>query len=330
MKYVDITQPGGPEVLQLATCDTPQPGPGEVLIKVAAAGVNRADIVQRQGFYPPPPGASPIPGLEVAGTVHSLGEGVSQWAPGDRVCALLTGGGYAEYALAVAEECLPVPSNLSLTEAAGLPETVLTVWTNVFQRAALRPGETFLVHGGSSGIGTTAIQMARQFGATVFATAGSAEKVAVCEQLGAEHCVNYREADFVEVLRERTNGRGVDVILDMVGGDYFNRNVQLAAVEGRIVNIAWLLGSQVEVNMMPVMLKRLTVSGSTLRARDAAFKAALVGEVRERAWPWIEQGRVAPLICREYPLQAAGEAQELMQSSEHIGKIILTTGSAGD
>jgi putative PIG3 family NAD(P)H quinone oxidoreductase len=323
MQAVVIAQHGGPEVLQVQELPRPEAGAGEVLIRVEAAGVNRADVVQRMGLYPPPPGASEIPGLEVAGTVAALGEGVEQWAVGDRVCALLAGGGYAEYAVAAAAECLPVPAGLSMSQAAGLPETVLTVWSNVMDRCALKPGETFLVHGGSSGVGTTAIQLAVRFGATAYATAGSDEKVRVCEELGATRAVNYREQDFLEILREETGGRGVDVILDMVGGNYVDRNIQLAAIDGRIVNIAYLQGSQVEANLMPLMLKRLVLTGSTLRAREPSFKSALTSAVRAAAWPWIEAGEVRPVIHREFPFSEAAEAHRLMESSAHIGKLIL-------
>jgi len=324
MQHIAITEPGGPEVLSLVEGPTPRPGPGEVLINVHAAGINRADIVQRQGFYPPPPGASDIPGLEVAGEIVELGEGVSSWREGDAVCALLTGGGYAEYAVAAAAECLPIPAGMSMEEAAALPETVLTVWSNVMQRCTLQPGERFLVHGGSSGIGTAAIQLAKQHGCEVYATAGSAEKVAVCESLGAARAVNYREEDFVEVLLEASGGEGVDVILDMVGGDYVDRNIQLAAADGRIVNIAYLQGSKVEVNLMPVMLKRLQITGSTLRARPAEFKAALTAEVLARAWPWIEEGAVKPIVHQVFPFSAAAEAHRIMEASTHIGKLILS------
>ncbi len=324
MRRIEITTPGGPDVLQLSDIECPQPGAGEVLIKVAAAGINRADIVQRQGFYPPPPGAPDTPGLEVAGEIVELGEGVGQWSLGDRVCALLTGGGYAEYAVAVATECLPVPADMPMTEAAGLAETVLTVWSNVFQRAALQPGETFLVHGGSSGIGTTAIQMVKQHGCKVYTTAGNAEKVAFCERLGADRAINYRQEDYLQVLQAETDGAGVDVILDMVGGDYVDRNIQLAAVEGRIVNIAFLQGSKIEANMMPVMLKRLTLTGSTLRARSPEFKAALVAEVRDKAWPWIEAGSVKPIIHQVFPFADVGAAHQVMEASTHIGKLVLS------
>jgi putative PIG3 family NAD(P)H quinone oxidoreductase len=327
MRHIKISEPGGPEVLELAETGTPEPSAGEVLIKVAAAGVNRADVVQRYGLYPPPPGAPDTPGLEVAGEIAALGEGVEGWQIGDRVCALLAGGGYAEYALAAAAECLPVPVSMSLEEAAGLAETVLTVWSNVIQRAGLKPGESFLVHGGSSGIGTTAIQLVGRYGCPVYATAGSAEKVQFCEQLGAIRAINYREQDFVEELRAETEGRGIDVILDMVGGDYVDRNIQLAAVEGRIVNIAYLQGSQIEANLMPVMLKRLVITGSTLRARSAEFKAELTLAVRRQVWPWIEAGEVKPIIHRVFSFADAPEAHRVMEASTHIGKLILSWGA---
>lgn len=324
MRAIAISEPGGPEVLALTELPDPSPGPGQVLIQVHAAGINRADIVQRLGFYPPPPGAPDTPGLEVAGTIAALGEGVEGWAQGDRVCALLAGGGYAELALAAAAECLPIPAGLSFEEAAGLPETVLTVWSNVMQRAAIQPGESFLVHGGSSGIGTSAIQMLVAHGCPVYATAGSADKVEVCEALGASLCVNYREQDFVEVITAATEGRGIDVILDMVGGDYVDRNIQLAAVNGRIVNIAYLQGSQVSANLMPVMLKRLVLTGSTLRAREAEFKAALVAEVHAGAWPWLDDGRLQPVIHQVFSFAEASAAHRVMEASTHIGKLILS------
>ncbi len=323
MRAIAVSEPGGPEVLGLVDLPEPTPGPGELLITVHAAGINRADIVQRQGFYPPPPGAPETPGLEVAGEVAAVGEAVSGWKVGDRVCALLAGGGYAESAIAAAAECLPVPEGMEFSEAAALPETVLTVWSNVMGRAAIQPGESFLVHGGSSGIGTTAIQMLKAFGCTVYATAGNAEKVAACESLGADRCVNYREEDFVEVIGELSGGRGVDVILDMVGGEYVDRNIQLAAPDGRIVNIAYLQGSLVQANLMPVMLKRLILTGSTLRAREPEFKSALVAEVREKAWPWVESGDVAPVIHQIYSYAEVAEAHRVMEASEHIGKLIL-------
>jgi NADPH2:quinone reductase len=324
MRYIEISEPGGPEVLRLTEGPTPKPGSGEVLIQVAASGINRADIVQRQGFYPPPPGASPIPGLEAAGKIVAVGEAVSRWQVGDAVCALLSGGGYADHVVAAAEECLPIPEILDPRQAAALPETVLTVWSNVVGRAQLLPSESFLVHGGASGIGTTAIQLIKQFGSTVYTTVGNDDKATVCRELGADVAVNYREQDFVEVLMEETGGRGVDVILDMVGGDYVQRNVQLAAIEGRIVNIAYLKGSTVEINMMPLMLKRLTLTGSTLRAREGAFKAALTATVREKVWPWVEQGMVKPLLHKILPAAEVGEAHRIMEASEHTGKIVLS------
>ncbi|MCZ6829854.1 MAG: NAD(P)H-quinone oxidoreductase [Gammaproteobacteria bacterium] len=324
MRYIDISEPGGPEVLQMAEGPTPEPGPGEVLIKVAASGVNRADIIQRQGFYPPPPGASPIPGLEAAGEIIAVGEAVSRWRLGDSVCALLSGGGYADHVLAAAEECLPIPVALSPLQAAALPETLLTVWSNVIDRAGLQHGESFLVHGGASGIGTTAIQLIKQVGCPVYTTVGSDEKASFCRELGADVAINYRQQDYVEVLLEETGGRGVDVILDMVGGDYLQRNVLLAAVDGRIVNIAYLQGSKAEMNMLPVMLKRLTLTGSTLRARESAFKAALTASVREKVWPWVEQGLVKPVIHASLPAVEVAQAHRIMEASEHIGKIVLT------
>jgi putative PIG3 family NAD(P)H quinone oxidoreductase len=323
MRYIEITQPGGPEVLKMTEGPTPRPGPGEVLIKVAAAGVNRADIIQRQGFYPPPPGASPIPGLEVAGRIIAVGDAVEQWQVGEAVCALLSGGGYADYALAVAGECLPIPENLTARQAAALPETMLTVWSNVIDRAGWQPGESFLVHGGASGIGTTAIQLIKQMGGTVYTTAGNDEKASFCRQLGADVAINYRQQDFVEVLLKETGGKGVDVILDMVGGDYVQRNIKLAAIDGRIVNIAFLKGARVELNMLPILLKRLLLTGSTLRARSSDFKASLTAAVRQKVWPWVEQGDIKPVIHCALPITEVAEAHRIMEASEHIGKIVL-------
>lgn len=324
MKYIAVTEPGDADVLQLKERPTPQPGVGEVLIRVAASGVNRADVVQRMGLYPSPSGAPDWPGLEVAGEIAALGEGVEAWGVGDAVCALLPGGGYADHAVAVASECLPVPRGITMAEAAALPETTLTVWSNVVDRARLQPGERFLVHGGSSGIGTMAIQMMKQYGATVYTTAGSDEKVSVCRDLGAERAINYRTEDFVEVLHGETGGQGVDVILDMVGGDYVQRNMTIAAVEGRIVNIAYQQGFEATVNFAPLMLKRLSLMGSTLRAREAAFKARLTQSVRDRVWPWVEQGLVKPLVHRQFPAGEAAQAHRLMESSQHIGQLVLT------
>ena len=323
MKYVDIPEPGGPEVLQLAEGPTPKPGPGEVLIRVAASGVNRADTIQRKGYYPPPPGASPIPGLEVAGEILEVGEGVAQWQAGDAVCALLSGGGYADHAVARAGECLPLPGNLTAIEGASLVETIMTVWSNVIDRAGWQPGETFLVHGGTSGIGTTAIQLIKLMGGTVYTTAGSEEKVGFCRDLGADIAINYKEQDFVEVLMEETGGKGVDVILDMVGGDYVQRHIELAATDGRIVNIAFLRGAKAELNMMPIMRKRLHLTGSTLRARLDEFKAELAATVRKKVWPWIEQSKFKPIIHCSLPAAEAAEAHRIMESSQHIGKIVL-------
>ncbi|MBO6633789.1 NAD(P)H-quinone oxidoreductase [Parvibaculum sp.] len=324
MKAIAIREPGGPEVLEPREIATPEPGHGEILIKVAAAGVNRPDTIQRMGLYPPPPGSPETPGLEVAGEVAAIGPGVTLWKAGDRVCALVGGGGYAEYCVAHEAHALPVPKGLSMTEAAALPETFFTVWTNVFERGALKAGETFLVHGGTSGIGTTAIQLAHIFGARVIATAGSAEKCAACEKLGADAAINYRERDFVEEVKRVTDGRGADVILDMVGGDYIARNIQACATDGRIVSIAFLNGSVAEVNFMPVMLKRLTLTGSTLRPRSIEEKAALASTLKEKVWPLIEAGRVKPLVDTVFPLSDASKAHALMEKSSHIGKIVLT------
>lgn len=326
MTAIAIEKPGGPEVLVSQMLPVPEPREGEVLIRVHAAGVNRPDVLQRQGGYPPPPGAPPTPGLEVSGTVVALGEGVNQPAPGDSVCALIAGGGYAEYAVARADHTLPLPSGFTHGQAAGLPETFFTVWHNVFQRGGLRSGETLLVHGGASGIGTTAIQLARKKDATVFATAGSAEKCAACEKLGAQKAFNYRETDFVEELRAATDGRGADVILDMVGGDYIERNFDAAAADGRIVQIAFLNGATAQTNFVKLMLKRLTLTGSTLRPRDDTFKAQLAAELRQEVWPLLDAHEIAPIIHATFPLTKARDAHALMEGGSHIGKIILNTG----
>jgi putative PIG3 family NAD(P)H quinone oxidoreductase len=328
MTAIEIARFGGPEVLIPATRPVPQLQDGEILIKVAAAGVNRPDILQRTGGYAPPPGASDLPGLEIAGTVAALGSGVSGWTPGDAVCALVAGGGYAEYCAAPAPQCLPVPKGLDMIQAAGLPETFFTVWTNVFDRGRLKAGESFLVHGGSSGIGTTAIQLAHAFGARVFTTAGSAEKCAACRALGADVAVDYRTEDFVGAVGAATEGRGVDVILDMVGGDYIKRNLKILAVEGRLVQIAFLQGSTVELNLAPLMVKRQTLTGSTLRPRSVAEKGAIAAALKEKVWPLLEAGRIKPLIHATLPLADAAGAHRLMESSTHIGKIVLTTGGA--
>lgn len=324
MTAIEISEFGGPQVLTPTSRPCPVPGHGEVLIKVAAAGVNRGDCVQRMGFYPAPPGASDLPGLEVSGTIAALGDGVTQWKEGDEVCALMAGGGYAEYAVVHEGSVLPKPQGVSLVDAAALPETIMTVWTNVFEDGQLRPGETLLIHGGSSGIGTTAIQIASTLGVKVLATAGSPDKCKACEDLGAARAINYREEDFVEAVSQATDGKGADVILDMVGGDYVARNIQAAARGGRIVNIAYMSGSKVEIDLLPVMLKRLTLRGSTLRARDVGEKARLTAEVRMHVWPLVEAGRVKPVVDATIPLADAQKAHELMESSTHVGKILLT------
>ncbi len=324
MTCVEISAFGAPDMLKTATRPTPKPVAGEVLIKVAAAGVNRPDVLQRLGKYPPPPGASDLPGLEVAGTVAALGDGVTGLKLGDQVCALISGGGYAEYCAVPAPQCLPVPKGLSMVEAAAMPETFFTVWTNVFERGGLKSGETFLVHGGASGIGTTAIQLAKAFGARVFATAGTPEKCAACEKLGAERAINYKSEDYVAVMKEITGGKGVDLTLDMVGGDYVGRNIEIAKVEGRIVQIAFLRSPKTEVNLMPLMVKRVTLTGSTLRARSVAEKGAIAAAVHQQVWPLVEAGKVKPVIHAKFPLANAADAHRLMEADAHIGKIVLT------
>ena len=324
MIAIEISRPGDPEVLVPVDRPRPEPAAGEVLIKVAAAGVNRPDVFQRRGRYPPPPGASAIPGLEVAGIVEQLGAGVREFAVGDAVCALVAGGGYAEYCAAPAPQCLPVPRGFEFVAAAAIPETFFTVWTNVFERGRLQANETLLVHGGSSGIGTTAIQLARARGSRVFVTAGSAEKCAACERLGAARAINYRDEDFVAIVREVTGGRGVDVVLDMVGGDYFARNLDALAVEGRLVEIATLQGVKAELNIQTIMQRRLTITGSTLRARPIADKAAIARAVHTHVWPLLESGAVKPIVHATFPLRDAAAAHRLMESSAHIGKIVLT------
>jgi len=325
MIAIEITSPGEPDVLVPVERPRPVPAAGEVLIKVAAAGVNRPDVFQRRGRYPPPPGASDIPGLEVSGIVEALGPGVDTFHAGDAVCALVAGGGYAEYCVAPAPQCLPAPRGLDLVAAAGIPETFFTVWTNVFDRGRLRASESILVHGGSSGIGTTAIQLARARGARVFATAGSAEKCAACERLGAERAINYRSEEFVAIVRELTGGRGVDVVLDMVGGEYFARNIEVLAMEGRLVEIATLHGAKAEINIATVMQRRLTITGSTLRARSVAEKARVAAAVREHVWPLFESGTVGPVVHARFPLREAAEAHRVMEASQHIGKLLLVT-----
>ncbi|MBN9435251.1 MAG: NAD(P)H-quinone oxidoreductase [Bosea sp.] len=324
MTAVAIREPGGPEVLTAVERPVPRPRPGEVLIRVAAAGVNRPDVFQRRGGYPPPAGASDLPGLEIAGTIAALGAGVGGHAIGDPVTALVSGGGYAGFAVAPAGSALPVPAGLSMVEAAALPETVFTVWHNVFERGRLEAGETLLVHGGSSGIGTTAIQLGVARGARVLATAGSPAKCAACIRLGAGRAIDYRREDFVSATLEATDGKGADVILDMVGGDYVPRNIAAAAVDGRIVQIAFLGGSRVDADFQRLMVKRLTWTGSTLRARPDEFKARLAAEVRRHVWPLVESGEMRPVIDRTFPLAAAAEAHRRMESSENVGKIVLT------
>jgi len=324
MQAIEIAEAGGPEVLRISNFPVPEPGDGEVLIKVIAAGVNRPDVMQRLGLYPPPPGAPDIPGLEVAGAVAALGPDASGVQEGDTVCALVIGGGYAEYCVAPASLCLPVPEALSTMQAAAIPETFFTVWTNVFDRGRLTSGESLLVHGGSSGIGTTAIQLAKAFGSTIYVTAGSEEKCQACLELGADAAINYRDEDFVERISELTKERGVDVILDMVGGDYLPRNLESLAVEGRIVQIALQGGAKVEMNLLPIMLKRLTLTGSTLRPRTVAQKAMIAHSLREKVWPLLESGKVRPIIHATFPLAQASEAHRLMESSQHIGKIVLS------
>jgi len=320
MQAVEITQAGGPEVLQPTTRPRPTPRAGEVVIRLAYAGVNRPDALQRAGLYAPPPTASDLPGLEGAGEIVALGAGVSGWALGDQVCALLPGGGYADYVATPAAHCLPVPHGLSLKQAACLPETFFTVWSNVFQRGGLRAGERFLVHGGSSGIGTTAIQLAHTFGARVFTTAGSAEKCRVCEELGAERAINYHDEDFTEVLSAEG---GADLILDMVGGDYLPRNVKALADDGRLVQIAFLQGPKIELNFSQVMMRRLTITGSTLRPQSDLAKARIAEALRAHVWPLLEAGRIAPVMDSEFPLTEAAAAHARMESSGHIGKIVL-------
>ena len=329
MQVIEIGTPGPPSVLRLAERPDPRPGADEVLIRVEAAGVNRPDLAQRLGKYAPPPGASDVPGLEVAGTIERVGPEVSGWHAGDRVCALVAGGGYATLCVAPSAQCLRMPAGLSSVEAAALPETFFTVWTNVFERGGLRHGEAFLVHGGSSGIGTTAIQLAAAFGATVFTTAGTAAKCAACERLGARRAINYREEDFVAVVRDETSGRGVDLILDMVGGDYVGRNLDALAMNGRLVQIAFLQGAVVNVNLAPLMRKRLIFTGSTLRPRTVEEKGAIAGALRLHVWPLVESGAVRPVIYKTFPLAGAASAHAELERGEHVGKIVLVVANAG-
>jgi len=324
MTAIEIAEFGGPEVLRPVERPVPSPEAGEILIAVAAAGINRPDVVQRLGLYPPPPGASDLPGLEVAGTVAAIGEGVSQWKEGDGVCALIAGGGYAEYAVAPVPQVLPVPGGLDMIQAAGIPETFFTVWANIFDRGHLTAGESILIHGGSSGIGTTAIQLARAFGATAYVTVGSAEKAAFCEELGAAKAINYREQDFVEEIKALTGGAGIDVILDMIGGDYLPRNIRILRPDGRLLQIALMGGAKGELDLGRVMTRRLTVTGSTLRPRSVDTKGAIAAALHEHVWPLFEGGKIRPVIHQSFPLAEASKAHELMESSSHIGKIILT------
>jgi NADPH2:quinone reductase len=324
MTAIEISAPGGPDVLKPKVVPTPRPGPGQVLVKVAAAGVNRPDLAQRSGSYPPPPGASPLPGLEVAGEVVLVGEGVARWRPGEQVCALVNGGGYAEYCVVEDVQALPIPAGHDLITAAAIPETFFTVWANVFERGRLAAGEWFLVHGGSSGIGTTAIQLAKAFGAKVIATAGSAEKCQACRELGADRAVNYRSEDFVKACQEATGGQGVDLILDMVAGAYTERNILAAADDGRIVQIAVLGGANVSINIARVMMKRLTLTGSTLRPRSRAFKGSLAAALEKMVWPLLASGTVRVVLDATFPLLKAAEAHRHLEAGEHIGKVVLT------
>jgi NADPH2:quinone reductase len=327
MRRVVMSGAGGPDVLAIAEAAVPQAKPHEVLIEVEAAGVNRPDVLQREGAYPPPPGASPHLGLEIAGTIVEIGQDVSGWNVGDKVCALVDGGGYADFCAAPAGQCLPIPGSIDFVGAAALPEACFTVWSNVFspQRGNLKPGETFLVHGGTSGIGTTSIQVATAFGAEVIATAGTDEKCAACLALGAHAAINYRTQDFVAETKRLTGGRGVDVILDMVGGDTVARNVASLAREGRLVFIAFMQGSRVDLDLMPIMLKRLRVTGSTMRAQSASQKADIAAAIRQTLWPHFDHGRCAPQVFATFPLGNAAEAHRLMESNTHIGKIVLRT-----
>lgn len=323
MTVVEISEPGGPEVLKPASRAVPVPDPDQVLIKVAAAGVNRPDVMQRAGLYPPPPGASDLPGLEVAGTVAAIGENVNSVQVGDKVCALTPGGGYAEYCLTHADHCLPVPEGFDMVQAAALPETFFTVWTNVFDRSRLQAGETLLVHGGSSGIGTVAIQLAKAFGAQVIVTAGSEEKCQFCRDLGADHAINYKSEDWVEAVKKATDGKGVNVIFDMVAGDYIQGGINVLAPDGRYNFLAFLRGPKAEINFRRVLTDRLTITGSTLRPQSDEAKADIAKSLHDRVWPLLEAGRVKPVIHETFPLIDAAKAHALMETSTHMGKIIL-------
>jgi putative PIG3 family NAD(P)H quinone oxidoreductase len=327
MRQVYFDGAGGPDVIRMGEAPLPSLAPGKVLVEVVAAGINRPDCIQRAGNYPPPAGESAIPGMEIAGRIVAIGEGVTGFKEGDEICALIGSGGYAEYALADAPLCLPKPKALGLIEAAGLPETAFTVFDNVFTRGKLKEGEIFLVHGGSSGIGTTAIQLAKAYGATVITTAGSPEKCAFCKVLGADHAIDYKTQDFVAEVKAITEKKGVNVILDMVGGSYIGKNISIMATEGRLVQIAFLQSSKAEsVDFMPMMLRRLTLTGSTLRARTLAQKSEVAASVKEKVWPLVEQGKVKPIVHATFPLEDTRQAHELMESSAHIGKILLLTG----
>ena len=324
MQAIEISKPGGPDVLRVTKRAVPVAGPGQILIKMEAAGVNRPDALQRAGAYAPPPTASDLPGLEGAGTVAAIGSGVSRWVVGDKVCALLPGGGYAEYCTTHQDHALPVPKGMDIVKAAALCETYFTVWSNVFMRGGLKGGESFLVHGGSSGIGTTAIQLARHFGARVFSTAGSDEKCQTCRDLGAEIAINYRDADYVEAVKAATDGRGVDLILDMVGGDYIPRNIKALALEGRLVMIAFLGGPKAELNFAQVMARRLTITGSTLRPQSDLAKARIANQLETQVWPLLDAGIVAPVMDSTFKLADAADAHRRLESAGHIGKIVLT------
>lgn len=323
MRVIEISAPGGPEVLRPVERDLPSLAPGEVLVRVEAAGVNRPDIMQRQGKYPPPPGASDIPGLEIAGTVERT-EGRTRWRIGDRVCALVSGGGYAEFCAAPAPQCLPIPSGMDAITAAAIPETYFTVWTNLFQRGGLKSGERVLVHGGTSGIGSTAIQLARALGATVFATAGSDDKCEACRQLGAAHAINYRSSDFVAAIKELTGHEGVDVVLDIIGGDYVPRNIDCLRLHGRLVQVGLIGGSRAQVDLRRVLNQRLTITGSTLRPRTVEEKGTIAAELEAKVWPLLERGEVRPVVHATFPLEEAAAAHRLLESGEVIGKVVLS------
>ena len=323
MKYIQIEKHGDPDVLKLNSQAVPDPGPDEVLIRVEAAGVNRPDIMQRKGLYPPPPGATDVPGLEVSGIVVKTGKNVAEPKVGSQVCVLVSCGGYAEYCLASASICLPVPEKISLEHAEGIPETFFTVWTNVFERGQLKSGETLLVHGGSSGIGTTSIQLGKAFGATVYTTAGTQEKCEYCKNLGADAAINYNENDFEAEIKTLTENKGVDVILDMVGGPYFPKNIKILAAEGRLLQIALMQGYKAEVDFRPLLMKRVTLTGSTLRPRSVKEKAKIAQALRKEVWPFMDSGTIRPIIHQTFPLEKAADAHQLMESSNHIGKILL-------